>query len=154
MNGCEVSPSFFSLFHSPPFFPLSFTSFLPPFLTLPQVCYCHVPFLLVLIFYFAPEPEAGRTHTDEVGRSTAASPTLSPGASTKERWREGDCFSADVDQQKKSYLFLSALSSTLLLLSVTSVLSHGSHGPCLAAEGGSILWAHNFFDWFGNFTNT
>lgn len=50
--------------------------------------------------HFAPEPEAGRTHTDEAGRSNAASPTLSSGASIckRESGEKGFFFSVYVDQ--------------------------------------------------------
>lgn len=60
-------------------FPFLFPPFLLTLLLLP------CPFLSGPNVYFAPEPEAGRTHTDEVGRSKAASPALSSGAPTKER---------------------------------------------------------------------
>ena len=82
-----ISSFFFSPFHWgwSSFFSPAFTFFFPPLLlTLSQVCYCRLPLLLVLMST-APELEAGRTHTDEVGRSKAAPPTLSSGASAKER---------------------------------------------------------------------
>lgn len=100
-------PSFIGA--SPPFFPLSFPFLFPPFLLTLLLLPC--PFLSGPNVYFAPEPEAGGTHTDEVGRSKAASPTLSSGASIKERVI---VFLLLLISVLSSYLFLSVLPSTLL----------------------------------------
>lgn len=84
------------------------------------------------------------THTDEAGRSKAASPTLSSGAFAKE-CREVFLFLLMLISVLFSYLFLSALLSTLLsvlALTVAFVLNHGSHGPWLAA---AHSLAHNVF---------
>lgn len=96
--------------------------------------------------HFASEPEAGRTHTDEAGRSKAASPTLSSGASAKESG-EVFLFLLMLISVLFSDLFLSALLSTLLsvlALTVTFVLNHGSHGPWLALREAHSL-AYNVF---------
>lgn len=98
-----------------------------------------------------PELEAGRTHTDEVGRNKAASPILSSGASAIERDVERVIvFLLMMISVLCSYLFLSALPSalpSLLAFTVISIMSHGSHGPWLAAEGGSFSWHITSLDW-------
>lgn len=97
------------------------------------------------------ELEAGRTHTNEVGRNKAASPTLSSGASAIERDVERlIVFLLMMISVLSSYLFLSALPSTLpslLAFTVISIMSHGSHGPWLAAEGDSFSLHITSLDW-------
>ena len=83
--------------------------FLP---TLPEVWYCHLPFFPHV--HFAPEPETGRTRTDEVGRSKTTFPTLSFEASAQERCGERVMLLLMLFSVVSSTLFLSALPSSLL----------------------------------------